>query len=294
MFVKGIAAGNIDLNYQISIEVKGMHITKKQQDYLLKAVHAFKRKFFVISPDFEILAVNEQGLKSSNTEIVGGYCYEQFRNLQKPCEHCPALESLQTRIPTFLGNHSISQEKIACIFSYPLLSDGKIDALVMVDFDLPVQVWLEEQMNQSSTFLHNLLLSSVDGVVAADRRGKLVIFNHSVSEILGYGIDEALEKLNVRDIYVDENEAADVMHKLRSNEYGGKGKLKAHHVELRGDARFYQSYQRLLITGLIAGQECLQVFYAQFENLVRRQTGLFGNLFPVGRWAWLCESDGGC
>ena len=49
-----------------------MHATNKQQDYLLKAVHAFKRKFFVISPDFEILAVNEQGLKNSNIEIGGG------------------------------------------------------------------------------------------------------------------------------------------------------------------------------------------------------------------------------
>ncbi len=211
-----------------------MHSTNKEQDYLLKAVHAFKRKFFVISPDFEILAVNEQGLKNSNVEIGRGHCYEQFRNSHSPCEHCPALESLQTRIPTFLGSHNISQEKIACIFSYPLLSNDEIDALVMVDFDLPVQVWLEEQMSQSSTFLHNLLLSSVDGVVAADRTGKLVIFNHAVAEILGYDIDEALEQLNVRDIYVDENEAADVMRKLRSDKYGGKGKLKAHHVALLG------------------------------------------------------------
>lgn len=211
-----------------------MPITDKQQNYLLRAIHAFKRKFFVISPDFKILAINKQGLENRDGEFEGRHCYELFRNLKSPCEHCPALESLQSRIPTFLGSHNISQEKIACIFSYPLLSDGTIDALVMVDFDLPVQVWLEEQMNQSSTFLHNLLLSSVDGVVAADRTGKLVIFNHSVSEILGYDSDEALEKLNVRDIYVDKNEASDVMRKLRSNKYGGKGKLKAHHVTLQG------------------------------------------------------------
>jgi len=212
-----------------------MQLPDKQQDYLIRAVHAFKRKLFVISLDFKILAVNEQGLNDlDDADFIGQYCYKQFRNLESPCEYCPVVESLKTRIPTFLGSHNISQEKIACIFSYPIFSNAEIDAVVVVDFDLPVQVWLEEQMSQSSTFLHNLLLSSVDGVVAADTTGKLLIFNHSVSEILGYDTDEALEQLNVRDIYVDENEASDVMKRLRSEKYGGKGKLKAHHVNLRG------------------------------------------------------------
>ncbi|NIA19177.1 MAG: PAS domain-containing protein [Xanthomonadaceae bacterium] len=213
-----------------------MHITDKQQDYLLRAVHAFKKKLMVISPDFKVLSVNEQGQKGSYSklELEDHYCYEYFKGLQKPCDYCPVVESMHTGVPQYIGSHDLSREKMVCIFCYPLYDGEEIDALVVVDFDLPVQVWLEEQMSQSTTFLHNLLLSSVDGVVAADRTGKLLIFNHSVSETLGYDIDDALEQLNVRDIYVDENEAADVMHKLRSDGYGGKGKLKAHHVDLRG------------------------------------------------------------
>ncbi|MBN2331783.1 MAG: PAS domain S-box protein [Deltaproteobacteria bacterium] len=211
-----------------------MQLTGKQQDYLFRAIHAFKRKLIVISPDFRILAVNKQGQMDQDIELNGRFCYEQFKGIDGPCEHCPVLESLHTRTPTYIGKHDISQRKMACVFSYPLFFNGEIDALVVVDFDLPVQVWLEEQMNQSSTFLHNLLLSSVDGVVAADKTGKLVIFNNAVSEILGYTIDEALEKLHVNNIYANENEAADVMRKLRSEEYGGKGKLKGHHVDLLG------------------------------------------------------------
>ena len=122
----------------------------------------------------------------------------------------------------------------------------------MVDFDLPVQVWLEEQMNQSSTFLHNLLLSSVDGVVAADRTGKLVIFNHAVAEILGYDIDEALEQLNVRDIYVDKNEAVDIMRKLRSDMYGGKGKLTiSTHLPLAGERIYKPESSRQVLFSVI-------------------------------------------
>ncbi|MEA1924040.1 MAG: ATP-binding protein [Pseudomonadota bacterium] len=211
-----------------------MHSINDREEYLLRAVNAFERKLIVISPDFEILAVNDQGLKRSEIARTKRYCYEQFRDSTRPCDLCPVIGALQSGVPTYLGKHDWDEKKMACIFSYPLYSDGKIDALVVVDFDLSVLVWLEERMNQSSAFLHNLLLSSVDGVVAADTSGKLIVFNNAVGEILGYNIKEAFETLNVADIYVRENEARDVMKRLRSHKHGGKGKLKSHYIDLKG------------------------------------------------------------
>ena len=43
-------------------------------------------------------------------------------------------------------------------------------------------------------------------------------------------MEEALNSLNIRDVYPDDN-AREVMRKLRSEEYGGKGKLKTYHTE---------------------------------------------------------------
>ena len=212
-----------------------MYSINDREEYLLRAVHAFERKLIVISPDFEILAVNDQGLKHPDIKITKRHCYEQFRDNNQPCDLCPVFGSLQSGVPTYLGKHDWDEKKMACIFSYPLFSpEGKIDAVVVVDFDLSVLVWLEERMNQSSNFLHNLLLSSVDGVVAADMSGKLIVFNDAVSEILGYCKEEALETLHVSDIYVKDDEAHDVMKRLQSDKYGGKGKLKSHYIDLKG------------------------------------------------------------
>ncbi len=212
-----------------------MHSVDDRENYLLRAAHAFKKKLIVISPDFEILAVNDQGLKIHETEETHGRCcYEHFRDRNRPCDLCPVLGSLRTGEPTYLGKHDWDQNKMACIFSYPLFSEGEIDAVVVVDFDLSVLTWLEDRMNQSSSFLHNLLLSSVDGVVAADKTGKLIIFNNAVSEILGYDAEEAFATLHVSDIYAKDNDARDVMQRLRSDEYGGKGKLKSHYLDLKG------------------------------------------------------------
>ena len=211
-----------------------MHAIGDREKYLLRAAHAFERKLIVIAPDFEILAVNDQVLKRLETKTPGHYCFEYFRDCSVPCDQCPVLESLRTGEPTYLGKHNWDQNKMACIFSYPLFSEGEIDAIVVIDFDLSVRSWLEERMSQSSTFLHNLLLSSVDGVVAAEKNGKLIIFNNAVSEMLGYSTEEAFfGTLNVSDIYAKDNDAKDVMQRLRSDKFGGKGKLKSHFIDLK-------------------------------------------------------------
>jgi PAS domain S-box-containing protein len=101
----------------------------------------------------------------------------------------------------------------------------------MMDFDLPILEGLEEKLHRSGAFLRSLILSSVDGVIAADKTGKILIFNDAAVEICGHGVDEALNRLDIRDIYPGDG-AREVMRKLRSEEYGGRGKLKGYRVDL--------------------------------------------------------------
>ena len=91
----------------------------------------------------------------------------------------------------------------------------------------------ENMLQPSNAFLKNLILSSVDGVIAADRKGKILIFNDAAVEIIGYSEYEAINHINIRDIYPDDG-ALEVMRKLRSDDHGGKGKLKSYQVNLRG------------------------------------------------------------
>jgi two-component system NtrC family sensor kinase len=87
-------------------------------------------------------------------------------------------------------------------------------------------------LEHTNEFLRSLILSAVDGVIAADIQGKILIFNDAASQILGYAPAEALEHLNIRDLYPDD-EAREVMKKLRSSECGEEGKLKTCEVGLR-------------------------------------------------------------
>lgn len=207
--------------------------SEKERQILLKAIDAFRRLMIVISPDFKILAASSglQGVKAS--AFTGKICYEVLHGRISPCENCAAKEAMETGKPVLLPKpeHTLNHGLIPCFYSYPLYSGDDISEFVSMDFDLPGLKALEEKLRRTNTFLENLILSAVDGVIAADMDGKIFIFNESAEDVFGYSAEEAIKHINVRDIYPG-NTAYEVMKALRSDEYGGKGRLKTYHVDV--------------------------------------------------------------
>ena len=73
-------------------------------------------------------------------------------------------------------------------------------------------------------FLSSLIESSYDGIIAADMRGNIIIFNKGAEKQLGYKAEEVIGKMNTADIYPP-GTAPEIMRRLRDKEFGGKGKL---------------------------------------------------------------------
>jgi two-component system, NtrC family, sensor kinase len=194
------------------------------------------RKIIIVSPDYRILYASTHAVKNGKTSILGMKCYEALYNLTEPCSYCLADQVMKTQEPALMrrggepGECGGSEEN-SCVYTYPILSGDRTDALLMLDIDLPAMEKMEGKFQRSNAFLKNLILSSVDGVIAADMTGKILIFNDAAAEVSGYTIEEALCTLNIRDVYPGEG-AKDIMRKLRDTKYGGKGKLKSHKVDV--------------------------------------------------------------
>ena len=90
---------------------------------------------------------------------------------------------------------------------------------------------IENELRQTKDFLENLIQSSVDAIIAADIDGRIILFNRAAEQLLGYTAREAVGRMNVRDLY-PEGEATDVMRRLRSEGYGGRGRLELMRKEL--------------------------------------------------------------
>jgi PAS domain S-box-containing protein len=74
-------------------------------------------------------------------------------------------------------------------------------------------------------YLEQLIESSPDIVVAADRSGTVIFYNDGAEKNLGYSAAEMLGA-NVTKLYSSIDEARRVMDAMRSDEWGGPGKVK--------------------------------------------------------------------
>ena len=204
-----------------------------EKEYLLKAIGAFKRRFIVVSPEFKILAANCPSDEIIEAEIIGKRCYELFYDRSSPCQNCAVKETIKDGKPTLMPKpeETLDMDEMPCYYAYPIYSGDEIEAFASMDFDIPTRGGLEEKLQRTNAFLRNLIFSAVDGVIASDMKGKILIFNDAATKVFGYTIDEALNTVNVRDIYPGKN-AFEVMQNLRSEDYGGKGKLRSFQVDV--------------------------------------------------------------
>lgn len=83
---------------------------------------------------------------------------------------------------------------------------------------------LADELQKTKDYLERLIDSSVDAIIAADMKGKVILFNKAAESICGWTSEEALQSLDVQKLY-PKSQAREVMAQLRSKEHGGVGRL---------------------------------------------------------------------
>lgn len=90
--------------------------------------------------------------------------------------------------------------------------------------DLTERVEMENELRKTNQFLQNVIRSSVDGIIAADMKGNIIIFNEGAERLLGYRAEEVIGKIHITQLYPP-GVAKKIMRRLRSDTYGPRGKL---------------------------------------------------------------------
>jgi PAS domain S-box-containing protein len=116
------------------------------------------------------------------------------------------------KITVLLNGHPIKDEK------------GEVVGYQGINLDISERKRIENELREANEFFMNLIESSVDGIIAADMKGNISIFNKGAEALTGYKAEEVIGKAPITEIY-PEGVAKEVMKKLRSPEYGGIGKL---------------------------------------------------------------------
>ena len=81
-----------------------------------------------------------------------------------------------------------------------------------------------EELKKTYDFQRNLIEGSIDGIVATDEEGNIVVFNEGAELVFGYMSEEVIRKMELADLY-PAGQAKKVEEALYDSGYGGPGKL---------------------------------------------------------------------
>jgi PAS domain S-box-containing protein len=88
-----------------------------------------------------------------------------------------------------------------------------------------------EELEKRHELEHNLIQTSMDGIIANDREGNIIIFNEGAERIYGYTREEAVSAIHVTQLY-PEGEARKIKKMIYGSEHGGPGRLINYETEI--------------------------------------------------------------
>lgn len=126
-----------------------------------------------------------------------------------------------------------------------------------------------QELKKRHEFEHNLIQTSMDGIIANDRQGRIIIFNEGAEHIYGYTREEVLSGMHVSQLYT-KGKARVIKKMIYGPEYGGPGRLINYEVEVR--TKSGETAPILLSATLLydEGQEVATVGYFKDMREVKR------------------------
>ncbi len=115
--------------------------------------------------------------------------------------------------------------------------EGNIIGYEGINVDRSQRKQIEKELREAHHFLHNIIQSSPNAVMAADLKGNIILWNRGAENILGYRSEDVIGKMNITEVYPP-GIARQVMKMLRSSAYGEPGDLRSfpiHYIRKDGE-----------------------------------------------------------
>jgi PAS domain S-box-containing protein len=231
----------------IQMEVETSELEKnwrKYLDYIRKQSRvvpdSLPYRIMVVNMDKSIETVNKTFLDAFNLteeQVLGKHCYEikfgpdRRRSCVEEGSSCYIEDHLEEikrdgifstieEYPDDKGGSRFDVITVAPIFN----EKGEIVQILEASRDVTDRVKLENDAQQSSIFLQNVIQSTVDGIVVVDTKGNVLIFNEGMERLTGFSADEIIQQGHLSNFY-DIDVARENMEKMRSDQHGSPGKL---------------------------------------------------------------------
>ncbi|MDD2901631.1 MAG: PAS domain S-box protein [Syntrophales bacterium] len=161
-------------------------------------------------------------------ELLSQYCFDPvspFTGTQATGSFCSGVSDLLYPERTLLKRVIQGQTCIYEATFYPLEDGPEGPYKVGVFRDVTQNYHLEQEFRKSFELERHLLQASMDGIIANDLEGNVLIFNQGASKILGYTPEEVIGKIKVSQLYPP-NQAHTIKELIYDPSYGEAGVLE--------------------------------------------------------------------
>ncbi|MDI6797430.1 MAG: PAS domain S-box protein, partial [Desulfatibacillaceae bacterium] len=171
----------------------------------------------------------------THDQVIGRTCQDVFTQYfysnELPClyshERCPLKQTIETGESTSIirkvRDANGAEKWEDRVFSPILDKDGNVIYVMESVRDVTRFKNLEKMYSGMQELLHRVVHSSASAIVAANIKGKIILFNQAAENLFGYAANEA-DSINIRDVYPP-GMAKEIMKMLRNEHIGGPGKL---------------------------------------------------------------------
>ncbi len=212
-------------------------------DWRLRVFDALSFPTLILKTDSTILAANKKFYERNNatkTQIVGRTCKDIFsedkslKHLSCSGSNCPLKLVLESK-----ENQSVVHKNIAedgeiiweeRVFAPIFSSEGEVKYVIESLRDITKIKHLEKKYSDVRELIDKVVQSSVSAIMAADRKGEIILMNQAAENLFGYSVHDA-NLVNIEDFYPP-GAAREIMKKLRDKTIGESGKLPSTQVNI--------------------------------------------------------------
>lgn len=216
----------------------------KDRDWRIRVFDSLSYPTRILEPDGTIIAVNDIFLESigeTSDTLTGQTCRQankkHFPNQTFPCDdhsRCPLCRVLKTKKGQSVLLHTVDPDGEDRwedrVFSPILGDDGTVTYIIESIRDVTRVKVLEKLYTDMRELIDKVVQSSVSGIIAANRRGEIILVNEAAEELFGYSAEE-VRNLHIESFY-PKGVARDIMKMLRDENQGGKGKLPSTRLDI--------------------------------------------------------------
>ena len=199
---------------------------------LLEVLHHSQEGILIIDDEGKVLFANRTLLRFLDLDpddIVGSVFVESLPAREAEVFatwHRQILDSDDRSVRSVIFNRMDSEVTLEVIAKR---ASRKQNGTIFYFLNITQRVRIEKQLRERNAFYDGLIDSSVDGIIAADMKGNIILFNKGAQKMLGYTEQQAFETLHTTRLY-PKGTAHEIMKKMRSDEYGGMGKCIKHRL----------------------------------------------------------------